>query len=166
MAALFYAINKDDTFEKFDEMKFAIKANPEFIILMTSKGMSITKFPERIVETEHFNICFYDNKGNELQLEYKNGWKIYEIYDPTGYGCVLSLKIRDSDGKVKVFGDFPLADFNRGFFNDVEDLVQLKRFFDCLKNYTNWDDLLKKIKVNRADQPEIIRKVFEYISSV
>lgn len=168
MKAIYYAVLDKDNYEIFDEMKFAVKYKPKFIISKASKGIHKTKFPQRTVEDEHFIINFYNSSGSWNELE-KNEWKVRRLIDPVRYGIVLQIYVRDPYGKVRIFDTYNVNDHNKAglhygnrFFNNIESLVEFYYFFDKLASYKDWnevEDLLKRKDENLAAE---IAKVFSW----
>lgn len=132
MSTIFYGVYDDSSYESYDELEFAIKSKPEYIFSLRSKGFTKSVFPERTIEDEHFDIRYFNAKG-EMDSIVKNGWKAYDIVDPDMYGPVLHLKIRDPKGIVRVFNRE-----KRVFVNSIESLIKLVNTIKALNQFNGW----------------------------
>jgi hypothetical protein len=135
---LFYSV-KVNKYEIFETLKTTLNDAPDFIIAVKSKGIHITKFPERTVEDEHFEIQYYNNSGKEIIFR-KDNWKVIDMSDPLRYNIVLNIKISDPLGKIRIFDGWnALCHFESVFTNRIEDLINFYYMFDWISEFENWE---------------------------
>ena len=158
MSKTFYAIFSPDSYELFDNLEFAVKMKPQFIFSYESKGICVTKYPERTDESEHFNIEYYNSNGNCTDIE-AGGWKAYDIQDPMRYGRVLSLKIRDPQGRIRIFDiqNNRDAHYTNTFFNFISSLIELVDVVKALEQFKNWPTVEEAYEKDYSNIPEVLK---------
>ena len=74
------------------------------------------------------------------------------------YGRVLSLKIRDPEGRVRLFNDRYPAHYENRFFNHIDDMIDLVKTVRALALYESWKVIEDLIKENAAGVPPLLQK--------
>jgi len=156
---MFYAVFEDNTNELFEELAFAVKSNPKYLFSLKSKGSTISKFPERTVESEHFVITYFNSEWKVANIEFE-GWKAYEITDPMRYGSALYLKIRDPEGRIRLFDeDRQNIHYGNCFYNNISSLIDLEHTVKALSKYSNWNEVEEMIKKDWKNIPSDLKKL-------
>ena len=156
---MFYAVFEDDSYDLFEKYVFAIKSSPKYFFRLESRGSTVSKFPERTVESEHFVITYLDSEWKLANIEF-DGWKAYEITDPMGYGSVLSIKISDPEGRIRLFAsDGKNIDYCNVFFNNISSLIDLVHTVEALSKYGNWNEVEEMLKKDWKDIPSALKKL-------
>jgi hypothetical protein len=97
-----------------------------------------------------------NSKGEPSHI-YSNGWQAYGIEDPIRYGRVLSLKIRDPEGRVRLFNDHYPAHYENRFFNNIKNMMELVKTVQALASYKNWKEIEGLIKEDATEVPPLLQ---------
>lgn len=158
MQSLFYSI-KGEHYEIFTSLEAALQSKPELIISRRSKGKTVTEFPQRTVESEHFVIDFYNSEGAKIEFE-TNNWHVIEFDDPLGYHTHLHIKISDPENRVRIFDAWNhQCHYEMVFSNHIESLIKFYHFFNWLVTRKNWKDVDKMFFENRNLLPDEIKHI-------